>query len=85
MTLGWSPEQVAGRLRKMNPDDVASQVSHETIYCAIYALPRSELRKELIAQLRLVHKARKLLARGEDRRGHLVHVALNVTPHPAHA
>lgn len=31
MTQGWSPEQVAGRLRKMNPDDVVSHVSHETL------------------------------------------------------
>jgi IS30 family transposase len=51
MAMGWSPEQVAGRLRRMNPDEPACHVSHETIYCAIYALPRGELRSELIAQL----------------------------------
>ena len=59
MAMGWSPEQVAGRLRRMNPDDLASHVSHETIYCAIYALPRGELRRELIAQLRFAHTARQ--------------------------
>jgi IS30 family transposase len=46
MAEGWSPEQVAGRLRRMNPDDPALHVSHETIYCAIYAVPRGELRNE---------------------------------------
>lgn len=57
MAMGWSPEQVAGRLRRMNPDDLASHVSHETIYFAIYALPRGELRSELIPRLRFAHKA----------------------------
>ena len=71
MAEGWSPEQVAGRLRRMNPDDPALHVSHETIYCAIYAVPRGELRAELIAQLRFAHKARMPRARGQDRRGTL--------------
>ena len=68
---GWSPEQVAGRLRRMEPDDPAWHVSHETIYCALYALPRGELRSELIAQLRFAHKARLPRSRGKDRRGQL--------------
>lgn len=34
---GYSPEQVTGRLKLMNAPKL---VSHETIYCAIYALPR---------------------------------------------
>jgi IS30 family transposase len=55
----------------MNPDDPALHVSHETIYCAIYAVPRGELRNELIAQLRFAHKARMPRARGQDRRGTL--------------
>ena len=71
MAQGWSPEQIAGRLRRMHPDDSSFHVSHETIYCAIYALPRGELRKELIAQLRFAHKTRMPRARGQDRRGQL--------------
>ena len=53
MVMGWSPEQVAGRLRRMTPHEPAFHVSHETIYCAIYALPRGELRSELIAHCAL--------------------------------
>lgn len=64
-----SPEQIAGILRRMNPDAPTMQVSHETIYTAIYALPRGELRSELVACLRHRHKTRRPRARGQDRRG----------------
>ena len=42
---GWSPEQIAGRLKQMHPDEPSERVSHETIYAYIYAQPRGELRK----------------------------------------
>jgi IS30 family transposase len=64
-----SPEQIAGILRDMNPDEPLLQVSHETIYSALYALPRGQLRSELIACLRQARKSRRPRARGEDRRG----------------
>jgi len=41
----------------MNPDDDMLQVSHESIYTEIYAMPRGELRKELIACLRQSRKS----------------------------
>jgi len=71
---GWSPEQIAGRLAKMHPDDPAQRVSHETIYGALYALPRGELRQALISQLRESHQRRRPRARGQDRRGGLVNM-----------
>ncbi|MEX3547823.1 MAG: hypothetical protein VB125_01105 [Burkholderia sp.] len=46
-----SPEQIAGILRNMNPDEPTLRASHETIYTALYALPRGPLRAELIAYL----------------------------------
>ena len=45
---GWSPEQIAGRLKQMHPEEPSERVSHETIYAYIYAQPRGELRKLLI-------------------------------------
>lgn len=45
----FSPEQVAGRLRLMYPNDQACWVSHEAIYSWIYALPVRELAREGIA------------------------------------
>lgn len=67
----YSPEQIAGILRRMNPDAPALQVSHETIYTALYAMPRGELRTQLIACLRQARKNRRPRARGEDRRGRI--------------
>jgi transposase, IS30 family len=67
----WSPEQIAGRLALMpstsEPDEPPARVSHETIYCAIYAMPRGALRSELIALLRQSHKTRMPRARGTPR------------------
>lgn len=48
----WSPQQIAARLRSMHPDDATRQVSHETIYEAIYAHPRGSLKKAMIEALR---------------------------------
>jgi len=64
-----SPEQIAGILARMHPDNPVLQASHETIYTAIYAMPRGELRSELIACLRQSRKTRRPRARGTDRRG----------------
>ena len=45
----WSPQQIAHTPRTMWPDRPGLHVSHETSYNAIYAHPKGELRKELIA------------------------------------
>lgn len=60
----FSPQQIAGRLKAMNHPDY---VSHETIYCAIYAQPRGTLRTELIQLLRKSHAGRLPRARGSKR------------------
>ena len=48
----WSPEQIAARLARMQPDDPSARVSHETIYAAIYAQPRGGLKAAMIEALR---------------------------------
>lgn len=68
LTRRWSPRQIEGRLKTMFPDDPEMRASHETIYTAIYALPRGELRKELIACLRQGRSTRRPRSRGTDRR-----------------
>ena len=64
-----SPEQIAGILHRMHPHATNLQVSHETIYTALYAIPRGELRTELLNCLRQAHKSRRPRGRGTDRRG----------------
>jgi IS30 family transposase len=54
-----SPQQIAGRLLVQFPDDQEMRISHETIYRAIYVLPRGELRRELRAHLRTGRSVRK--------------------------
>lgn len=73
---GCSPEQIAGRLRRAYPDDMGKHLSTETIYAALYVLPRGALRSELLAALRQARKTRRPRARGMDRRGQI----LNMTP-----
>ena len=67
----WSPEQIAGILARGFPDAASYRVSHETIYSAVYLVPRGELRKELIGCLRQGRSTRKPRTRGTDRRGQI--------------
>ena len=67
----WSPEQIAGILVKAFPDAASYRVSHETIYSAVYLVPRDALRTELIACLRQGRSTRKPRTRGTDRRGQI--------------
>src|SRR5688500_5993264 len=46
-------------------------LSAETIYVALYVLPRGTLRSALLAALRQARKARRPRARGTDRRGQI--------------
>jgi IS30 family transposase len=48
----WSPEQIAGWLKRMFPGEPQSQVSHETIYRSLYVQARGVLKKELLEHLR---------------------------------
>ncbi len=65
---GLSPEQVAGTLKRMNEP---VRLCHETIYQAIYAMPKGELRTDTIALLRFGHNKRRPRTRGDDRRGQI--------------
>ena len=67
----WSPQQIAGTLKRAFPNEPARHVSHETIYTAIYAQPRGELRRQLVACLRQGRGTRLPRTRGTDRRGQI--------------
>jgi IS30 family transposase len=72
---GWSPEQIAGAVKRVFADDSSKTVSHETIYIAICAMPRGELRTELIASPRQGKNSRRPRSGGVDRRGHIPNMA----------
>src|SRR5215467_12474108 len=63
----WSPEQIAKKLREEHPDNPAMQVSHETIYKALYIQGRGALRKELAKHLRSKRTQRQPRARAQLR------------------
>lgn len=68
----WSPEQISGRRKRMEDDVEASSglaVSHEAIYQTIHALPRGELKKELLACLRQGKPHRGRRSKADEKRG----------------
>lgn len=65
---GLSPEQISGTMSRMNE---SIQLCHETIYQAIYVMPKGQLRTEAIGLLRFGHKKRRPRTRGSDRRGQI--------------
>ena len=52
LRMNWSPEQIAGWLKKHFPEDETSHVSHETIYRSLFVQARGVLKKELQQYLR---------------------------------
>ena len=55
----WSPEQIAGWLKRTYPDDTSCQVSHETIYRSLFIQSRGALKKELLEHLRRTRAMRR--------------------------
>ena len=55
----WSPEQIAGWLKRTYPDDEHCQVSHETIYKSLFIQARGVLKKELQQHLRTQRAIRR--------------------------
>ena len=59
LQLQWSPEQIAGWLKREFPADVSFQVSHETIYRTLFIQARGALKKELLEHLRRTRAMRR--------------------------
>jgi IS30 family transposase len=77
----WSPEQIAGRLRRDHAEEPDWWVSHEAIYQAIFIQTKGELRKELATCLRS-GRARR---RPRGRAGHPGRIPgmVNISERPA--
>jgi IS30 family transposase len=65
----WSPQQIAAWLKQNNPDDLTMQVSHETIYQALYVQARGALKRQLVAHLRRGQHYRRPRAAARAERG----------------
>jgi len=80
----WAPQQIARWLRKEYPDNLAMNVSHETIYQTLFVQARGALRKELTEHLRrtgYIRRSRKLKS---ARTGGIVD-AISIRERPAEA
>lgn len=67
LKLQWSPDEIAGWLRREYPNDASRQVSHETIYKTLFIQARGALKKELMAHLRQTRAMRR--PRGKTLKG----------------
>jgi IS30 family transposase len=79
-----SPEQIAGRRKLMYPEQPEQQISHESIYRAIYVMPRGELRTQITSALRQSRQKRMPRARGVARKNNIANL-VPLSQRPAEA
>lgn len=80
---GWSPEQIANRLRVDFPQDESMRVSHEAIYQALYIQGRGALRRELVGCLRTGRALRVPRARAQAKTWAHVNEHVMISNRPA--
>ncbi len=86
LQLLWSPEQIAGWLKRAYPDDENNQVSHETIYRSLFIQARGALKKELLQHLRrtrAMRRSRHHTQKSDDHRK--IRDAVSISERPATA
>lgn len=82
---GWSPEQIANRLRVDFPDDPTMRISHEAIYQALYIQSRGALKRELVSYLRTGCALRVPRARSQAKAWAHVSEEVMISSRPAEA
>ncbi len=82
---GWSPQQIAARLRVDFPDDESMRISHEAIYQALYVQSRGALKRELVACLRTGRALRVPRARSTQKAWAHVTAETLISERPAEA
>lgn len=80
LKLGWSPEQISGRLSKDHPN---LSITHEAIYQYIYD---KDTRKEINLAIYLprAHKKRKLFGRGHHHKALHIPRRVSINERPKH-
>lgn len=84
LVLCWSPEQIAGWLRRQFPGDASMQISHEAIYLSLYDPRRRQaIDRSLTQRLRSGRPMRRpKLARQPTGRG-IIRGMVSITARPA--
>ena len=84
LRLNWSPEQIAGWLKRAHPEDEFCRVSHEAIYRSLFVQARGVLKKELLGHLRSKRTMRrpKQVDPNGDRRGQIKDI-VSISQRPA--
>lgn len=82
----WSPEQIAGWLKRTYPGNEDRQVSHETIYRSLFIQARGALKKELLEHLRRTRVMRRSRHHTQktDNHGQISHM-VSISERPAEA
>jgi IS30 family transposase len=80
----YSPEQIAGRLRREFPDDVEMRVPTETIYQSLYVQTRGALRRDLARCLRTGRAVRRPCRKPGQRKNRIPNM-INISERPAEA
>lgn len=83
LTKRYSPEQIAGRLRKDYPKQPEMWVSTETIYQSLYVQSRGALRRELTTCLRTGRAMRIPNRQGTRRKNRVLPDMVNISERPA--
>jgi IS30 family transposase len=84
LRLNWSPQQIAGWLKKAHPGDESYHVSHETIYRSLFVQARGVLKKELMQHLRskrTIRRSKHAKQKG-DGRGQITDI-VSISERPA--
>ena len=86
LAADWSPQQIAGWLKRTFPRDPSLRVSHETIYLSLFVQSRGVLKKALIAHLRRRRRMRqsKYASTAGQCRGRIID-AVSIRERPAEA
>jgi len=84
LRLLWSPEQIAGWLKRAHPGEERNQVSHETIYRSLFVQARGVLKKELVQHLRSKRTMRRSIhATGKDNARGQIKDMISIRERPA--
>jgi transposase, IS30 family len=82
---GWSPGQIAGKLKRDHPGCPELQVSHETIYQALFVQGKGSLRAEVATAIRCGRaRRRRPRSRANEARGKIPGM-INISQRPAEA